>query len=166
MDNQDSEEQIDAIVGAALKAMAESGAGRARLGSFAASFRGEVIEILGRKAAKPAEPDLLELVTQAVKSAIADPAINKTLATSKEGKPAKVKASRFYVVVAGKATSVTLTAESVAKLSELARDAKTTKAFIQQLAESAPANANRSRWVQENLLSFSAPSQDNAAVRH
>ena len=69
----EAEDPLDAIVGAALKAMADSGAPRARLGAFAASFREEVAEILGRKPPPAPAPDLLQLVTHAVRQALAEP---------------------------------------------------------------------------------------------
>jgi hypothetical protein len=47
------EDQIDAIVGATLKAMVESGVGNARVGAFASSFRGEVAGILVSRRPSP-----------------------------------------------------------------------------------------------------------------
>lgn len=152
MDNPEGEDQIDAIVGAALKAMVESGVNRARLGAFAANFRVEVAEILGRSPAKPAEPDLLTIVKQAVREVVADPA-NAVAPRRARAKTAQ----RVYVTVNGKATSMTLSVESLASLDEISGARKKSKAIIQQLAESAPANvSNRSRWVQERLVAWAA----------
>ena len=163
MSSESGEDEIDAIVGAALKAFVESGVARARLGAFALSFREEVAGILGRKPAKPAEPDLLQLVTQAVRTAMADPTIVPRQAAAEKAEPAK----RIYVTVGGKPTSVTLSAESLRKLDDAAGGRKQAKAVIQELAESAPANAgNRSGWVQDRMLAFAGSMADGASARH
>lgn len=166
MSQDGGEDEIDAIVGAALKAMVESGAGRARLGAFAVSFRDEVAGILGRKPEKPVEPDLLQLVTQAVKQAMADPAIAASRGVAKasaRSEPAK----RIYVSVAGKPTSVTLSAESYRQLEGAAGGHKQAKAIVQQLAGTAPQDvSNRSGWVQERMLAFAAAEAPGASPRH
>ncbi len=163
MDNPQDEDKVDAIVGAALKAMADSGVSRARLGAFALNFREEVAEILGLKATKPEEPDLLSLVTQAVKQAMADPAL---VAALPRRRPAPAK-KRVWVLVNGKATSVTLSAESLSRLEETAGGRKKAKSIIQQLAESAPPDViNRSGWIQERLTAFSAAPTEGRQARH
>jgi hypothetical protein len=155
-----SEDQIDAIVGAALKAMVESGVGHARVGAFASSFRDEVAGILGAKQAKPAEPDLLQMVTQAVRLAMADSAPGASARKSQT-------AERIHVYVGGKRTSVTLLAEGLRKLDEAAGGRKAAKAIIQELAASAPADAdNRSAWIQERMLAFAGTKTDGRSARH
>jgi hypothetical protein len=166
MSKDGGEDEIDAIVGAALKAMVESGAGRARLGAFAASFRDEVAGILGRTPEKPAEPDLLQLVTLAVRQALTDPALS---ATGGAAKPAarSEPAKRIYVSVAGKPTSVTLSADAYRQLEGAAGSRKQAKAIIQQLAGTAPQDApNRSGWVQERMLAFAGATAADASPRH
>jgi hypothetical protein len=157
------EDQIDAIVGAALKAMVESGVGNARVGAFSSSFRDEVASILGVKQAKPAEPDILQLVTQAVRQAMTDPSISPRAVAPKKVEAAK----RVYVSVGGKPTSVTLSAESLRKLYEATGGRKEAKAIIQELAASAPADAgNRSGWIQERMLAFAGVKADGESARH
>jgi hypothetical protein len=157
-----SEDQIDAIVGAALKAMVESGVGHARVGAFASSFRDEVAGILRVKQAKPAEPDLLQMVTQAVRLAMADSSTAPGASARKSE-----TAERIHVYVGGKRTSVTLLAEGLRKLDEATGSRKEAKAIIQELAASAPADAgNRSAWIQERMLAFAGAKGDGASPRH
>lgn len=151
----ETEDPLDAIVGAALKAMADSGAPRARLGAFAASFRGEVAEILGRKPEPAPAPDLLQLVTQAVRQALAEPGI----AAAARPQPAK----RIYVTVDGRATSVTLPVDALRQLDDVAGGRKQARAIIQQLADSAPDDVpNRSGWIQERMLAVAAATGTDA----
>lgn len=160
MGPESSEDELDAIVGAALKAMVQSGAARAHLGAFAASFREEVAEILGRKPAKPEAPDLLELVTQAVRQAIADPGL---LAGASRKAPG---ARRVYVSVNGRPTSVTIAREALETLERSVGDRRKTKAIIQQLAQNAPADVpNRSAWVQDRVRALVA-AEAGGTARH
>lgn len=160
MENDPKEDELDAIVGAALKAMVESGAGRARLGAFAASFRDEVAQILGRKEAKPEEPDLLALVTQAVRQAIADPSM------AAGARPKPLGAKRIYVLVNGRPTSVTIDRETLDGLERSVGGRKKSKAIIQELVETAPPDvSNRSGWVRDRLISFMSARGEGAA-RH
>jgi hypothetical protein len=150
MQKASGEDEIDAIVGAALKAMVESGAGRAHVGSFAASFREEVSEILGRKPKAPEAPDLLALVTQAVKTAMADPSINPVVrSTRKRG------AVKMYVTVQGRRTSVSMPADLVTGLDEVTGGRRQTATLVEQLAQSAPHDVpNRSRWIHERARAY------------
>lgn len=160
METESSEDELDAIVGAALKAMVQSGAARAPLGAFAASFREEVAQILGRKPAKPEAPDLLALVTQAVRQAISDPALVGGISPKPQG------ARRVYVSVNGRPTSVTLARATLEALERSVGDRKKTKAIIQQLAQNAPADVpNRSAWVHERVLALVGP-ESGSAARH
>lgn len=152
----EAEDPLDAIVGAALKAMADSGAPRARLGAFAASFREEVAEILGRKPPPAPAPDLLQLVTHAVRQALAEPGFAPA---ATRAQPAK----RIYVTVAGRATSVTLPMEALRQLDDVAGGRKQARAIIQQLADSAPGDVpNRSGWIQERMLAVAAATGSDA----
>ena len=156
----EAEDPLDAIVGAALKAMADSGAPRARLGAFAASFREEVAEILGRKPPPAPAPDLLQLVTHAVRQVLAEPGLATATATAAaRAQPAK----RIYVTVAGRATSVTLPVDALRQLDEVAGGRKQARAIIQQLADSAPDDVpNRSGWIQERMLAVAAATGSDA----
>lgn len=145
MEKVSGEDEIDAIVGAALKAMVESGAARARIGAFAVSFRDEVSDILGRKPKEPEAPDLLALVTSAVKSALQDPAINPAVRSAR--KPSAIK---LYVTVQGRRTSVSMPANLVTGLDAVTGGRKKTSALVEQLAQAAPQDVpNRSRWIHE-----------------
>lgn len=154
----EAEDPLDAIVGAALKAMSDSGAPRARLGAFAASFREEVAEILGRKPPPAPAPDLLQLVTHAVRQVLAEPGLATATAAAR-AQPAK----RIYVTVAGRATSVTLPMEALRQLDDVAGGRKQARAIIQQLADSAPGDVpNRSGWIQERMLAVAAATGSDA----
>lgn len=164
MSTDGAEDQLDAIVGTALKAMVASGADSVTLGAFAASFRDEVAGILGLKPAKPPEPDLLQLVTHAVRQALVDQGI-ASASVQTQIAPRAEPAKRVYVTVAGKPTSVTLSAESLRKLEAFAGGRKQAKAIVQQLAGSAPVDAgNRSAWIQERMLSVATAGSE--AARH
>ena len=154
----EAEDPLDAIVGAALKAMSDSGAPRARLGAFAASFREEVAEILGRKPPPAPATDLLQLVTHAVRQVLAEPGLATATAAAR-AQPAK----RIYVTVAGRATSVTLPVDALRQLDEVAGGRKQARAIIQQLADSAPDDVpNRSGWIQERMLAVAAAAGSDA----
>jgi len=150
MEKVPGEDEVDAIVGAALKALVESGAARARIGAFAASFRDEVSSILGRKPIEPEAPDLLALVTQAVKTAIADPSINPAVRSTR--KPGAVK---MYVTVQGRRTSVSMPADLVTGLDAVTGGRRQTATLVEQLAQSAPHDVpNRSRWIHERARAY------------
>lgn len=144
MTQKKDEETIDAIVGAALEGLLQRGVSGAHLGSFAASFRDSVSGILGHKKQEQEAPDLLELVTQAVKIAIADPSI----AQVRERK--KPRAQKINVEVRGQRTSITVPLELMAKLDDVTGTRKETHALLRQLAEKVPADVeNRSAWVNQ-----------------
>lgn len=160
VDESDSR-KLDAIVGAAIKALAESGAADEFVGSFAASHRGKVARILGLAAPEPEQaPDLVAIVTKAVEDAMA-----KLAVPAKEGSRAP-RARRVYVTVAGRKTSVTLAEASIDKLVASAGDRRKAMGVIQQLAARAPADVpNRSKWVEQHMLLVGANSPQ-ATSRH
>ncbi len=141
--------KLNAIVGAALKALAENGADDETLGAFAANHRSKVAEILGCSSAQPQAPDLLSLVTQAVTQAMAN--IPELKGVSKKEKRAK----RISVLIANQRTSVTISPTTVARLIEAKGNKKQAREFIEELANKAPQDSdNRSKWVEARLLSF------------
>ena len=155
--------KLNAIVGAALKALAESGADDETIGAFAANHRSKVAKILGCVNDDPPAPDLLSLVTQAVAQAMAN--------GSGLGAPLKTasRAKRINVVVANQRTSVTISPETVTKLIEAKGNKKQAYEFIEHLANKSPDKVgNRSKWVEERLLSFLTydPKKDSSAQRH
>lgn len=62
--------KLNAIVGAALRGFVESGADNEFIGAFAASYREDVSKILGTSGEALGPPDLLDIVTQAVRAAV------------------------------------------------------------------------------------------------
>ena len=161
MMNDDELRKLNAIVGSAIKALAESGADDALVGSFAASHRAKVAQILGHSEKSTEAPDLLSLVTQAVGAALANAGV-----LAKQGRPRSTR--RVYVNVAGRRTSLTLRAESMDKLAESTGGSKQASAAIQSLASSAPVDvANRSRWVEERLPGLIASAAgEHSSARH
>jgi len=143
-----SEEELNAIVGAALKGLVGSGASSAAIGAFAAEFREEVAAILGHQAQKPQAPDLLALVTQAVQLALEG--------SGAAPRRSRAHAKRIYVECNGHATSVSLPQDLLDKLDGVTGSRKQTVQTIKDIARAAPEDvANRSRWVRERALSLS-----------
>lgn len=153
--NDDETAKLNAIVGSAIKALVESGADDAYVGSFAASHRAKVARILGQSETVDEPPDLLAMVTKAVQAALAGlPGSQAGLSLPLVGHRKKV-AKRVYVTVAGRSTSLTLREESVARLTEILGDKRKAKAVIQDLASSAPQDTpNRSRWVEDRIFAY------------
>lgn len=149
--------KLNAIVGSALKALAEGGADDEFIGAFAASHRAKVAKILGHPEAALQPPDLQMIVAQAVTQALADAGMGKGKASSKQA------ARRINVVVAGQRTSVTLARNTVAQLVE-AKGGKQANEFIQELVNNAPVGVpNRSGWVEERLRAFLSFGQTGSA---
>lgn len=154
--------QLNAIVGAAIKALADSGVDDELIGSFAANHRAKVARLLGQPEEALQPPDLQLIIRQEIASALADAGVGKGTVSS------KAAAKRINVIVAGHRTSVTLGRNTVAQLVET-KGEKLANEFIQEIANSAPADVdNRSGWVEERLKSFLAFGQDNptAMPRH
>ena len=155
--------KLNAIVGAAIKAMAETGADDEVVGAFAASHRIKVAHILGQNETVPAAPDLVEIVTQAVANALNQ---NGLVSTPSRSLPT---VRRFNVEVSGKRTSLTLSATAIAKLEQATGTRKAAKAVIQGFADSAPTDVpNRSGWVEERLAAYMLQLDRNPSteVRH
>lgn len=158
------DDKLDALVGAALKGLVEAGASAAAVGAFAASYRTEAAQILGL-IERPSVPDLQVLVTEAVSQALAEAGVIK----NKQAR--RPRAERFYVMVAGKHTSVTISAHTTAKLIEAKGSKAQAKHHVEQLANSAPAStSNRSKWIEERILAgltFAQSANEAAGVpRH
>ncbi len=175
MQGTDSEDPLDEIVGQALVAMVENGVAAARVASFAESFRRKVAQALGRSPAKPAAPDLAQVVTVALQNAIASGHLQAGTAAQfvagrsppSAGSPASVGSSaetlttsrpRFetvYVSVRGRRTSITLPPDLLEQARDLCPSRKQLRNTLQQLAEAAPsdgASRRRSQWVAARLL--------------
>lgn len=151
--------KLNAIVGAAIKALVESGAGDEFVGAFAASHRTKVASILGAVEMTHDSQDLLGIVTQAVGLALVQAGV---------GKRKEPVNKRVYVEIAGRRTSLTLSHAVLAKLAQAKGSKQKVAQVIQDLANTAPVNVeNRSGWVEDRLLSFlSMTDEDSATARH
>jgi 3-oxoacyl-(acyl-carrier-protein) synthase len=139
--------KINAIVGAAIKAVVESGADDEFVGAFAATHRAKVARILEHpEEALQGPTDLLALVTQAVAQALGEAGI---------GSNRRAPAKRINVVIAGRRTSVTLSREILDRLIEAKGSQSQANNFVQELASNLPADVpNRSRWIEERVRAF------------
>ena len=152
-DNPDLD-KLDALVGAALKGLVDSGASAAAIGAFAATYRVQAAQVLGIIESPPESPDLTELVSSAVTKALLD----LNLVSQKPKKSQKV-----FVTIAGSRTSVTVSPKTMERLVE-ERGSKGASQFIRQLADNAPSNIkNRSKWFEERIVaSFSFSASEGA----
>jgi hypothetical protein len=146
--NSDSvQQQIDSIVGEAIKGLVESGADAAFVGAFAARHRAAVSKILGAtEAGDSAPPDLLELVAKGARLALEQAGLVKN--KSRDGSTAR----RISVMVAGKRTTVSVATPLMQQLVEARGDEARAIQLVQDIAKNAPADAkNRSAWLSERL---------------
>ena len=149
MSDDPQSKQLNAIVGAALRGLVDSGASDEFVGSFAATHRVKIAELLGATAHAAQSPDLLDLVTQAVGEALAESGVGF--------KRRSMPATRIYVTVAGKRTSLTVSSELLQRLVQAKGGTTAARSAIQELATTAPPGSeNRSGWVSERLLALLA----------
>ncbi len=155
----DEERKLNAIVGAAIKALAESGADDELVGSFANLHRTKVAQILGQPSRQPDPPDIVDVVAKAVET---------TMARFGIVEKKKQRASRrVNVVVDGRRTSLTLRAESLERLAETMGGSRQVAATVQSLAQQVPREVkNRSAWVEERLASLVSHGQPIQASKH
>lgn len=140
--------KLNAIVGASIKALSDSGADDEFIGAFALSHRQKVSKLLGHPEEALQPPDLQAMITQAVEQALEAAGLRK--------RSSRRKTERVHVLIGGRRTSVTLGQTTIASLVQIKGD-KQAKALIQELASSAPADTdNRSRWVDERVRAFLA----------
>lgn len=167
--------QLDALMGAALQRLASSGliagAPAAALGEFMDSYRQDVSAILGLTVKPPEAPELLGLVKDAVKLALAElPALGEASAPRKPRKLKEHTARRINVEVNGIRTSLSLNSALVERVVQVQGGEASMRAFIQELAQSIPPSVpNRSGWMSERLeaaLSFAHEERDTAHARH
>lgn len=140
--------QIDAIVGAALKALVESGADDEFIGAFAENHRTKIAHILGITEAQNALPDLESIIAAAVTNALATAGLDNQ-------RKSRAKTKRVNVSIAGKRTSVTVNTQILSKLIE-SKGAKQAIKIIEELSNSAPQQPGRSKWVMQRLESILA----------
>lgn len=156
--------ELDSIVGAALKALVESGADRQHIGAFAASFRTEVAQILGRQPQAPAEPDLLGLVRQALTDVLQAGVTLPPAAAAPQQRATKP----VYVRVNGQRTAVSIGTTLLADLARREGGLDQARARVREVAmQSPPETMNRSAWVTEALKNLLASSSEPpTASRH
>jgi hypothetical protein len=136
--------KLNAIVGAAIKGLVESGADDEAIGSFAEAHRRKVASILGGGSIESSAPDLLELVTRSVRQVLREEG-----AVPRRTKRARTQ--RVYVQVAGKQTSLTIAAHVMEQLS--GAHGMHARTVIQEIVDQAPEQiSNRSAWVQERIV--------------
>lgn len=152
--------KLNAIIGSAIKALAESGADDEFIGAFALSHRQKVSKILGQPEEALQPPDLQAMITRAVEQAMDSTGLRK--------RAGKRKTERVHVLIGGRRTSVTITQAMVSGLVQAKGDRRSAKALIQELANSAPVDTdNRSRWVEDRVRAFlSFPSEPLSAAQH
>jgi len=153
--------QLNAIVGAAIRALVESGADDESIGSFAATHRTKVSAILGQPELSLQQPDLADLVQKAVLAAI----------EQKSGIGRRQTTERFNVIIAGRRTSLSINKEVVSKLTLAKGSRGAASKTIRRIAVDTPSNEeNKSAWVEERILTFLDFSkeavQDDGASRH
>lgn len=137
--------KLNALVGAALKGLVDSGASFEAIGAFAASYRTQASQLLGISDAPPEAPDLEAIVTNTVTKALRD--LNLV-------KDPEARKGRVYLKIGGVRTSVTISEKSMARL-EKERGEKEANKFIEQLAGNAPKDIkNRSKWVESRLAAL------------
>ncbi|MCZ8256948.1 MAG: hypothetical protein O9327_14945 [Polaromonas sp.] len=155
----DLNRKLNAIVGAALRAMASTGVPDDHLGSFAAEHREKVAEILGVKPQSSEAPDLVAVVEEAVERVLKK---HQPAAGSQSATP---KFVRKTVLVNGQRTSITLKGETYNQLlkRESGKPRKAAK-VLHQLAMSAPPDVgNRSGWVEARLQGLLQAQEVDAA---
>lgn len=141
----DTNGKIDAIVGAAVRALANGQSDDKTLGAFAASFRRKVAATLLEGAAEPEPPDLLAVIRQAVSDAIRE---ERGGILSER----RLRKARVTVQVKGVRTSVTISADLADKYTQVFKGNKqAARNSLNSLAESCPAGVIRSQWMEERM---------------
>ena len=165
MDDEIKDRQLNALVGAAVRGLVESGANDEDVGAFAASYRLKAAKLLGHPQEALNPPDLPEIIKMAVSQALAA-----------AGQPAPKKSRKqnehFTVMIRGQKTSVTIHKDVIAQLSEAKGDNKTeVKRFVREVAKDVPETVeNKSEWIEDRiatLLRFEAEAAGNgSSARH
>lgn len=139
------ERQLNAIVGAAIRGLAESGASNESIGAFSSTYRGEVEKILGIEARAALDPpDLMVIIQTAVAHALAD--------AQKPIRPSRAQNDRFTVYIGGARTSVTIQKALVEQIHSVKGSRKAVTQFVREVALTAPAECeNRSAWIEERI---------------
>jgi hypothetical protein len=160
------ERQLNAIIGAAIRGLIESGADDESVGAFAESHRIKVSQYLGAPEAALKTPELTEIVAQSVATAL------EHLGYKARGAKG-VQTKRFNIDVAGRRTSVSIRKEVATRAIQELGGLLEARKLMQDFAHQAPADVvNRSAWIEqrlEGLLSYPRVEDDleqNPASRH
>lgn len=149
--------KLNAIVGAAIKALAVSGADAEFVAEFAVSHRAEVAAILGPVESTPPKvlsvesPDLLAIVKQAVSEVVGG------LDLRGKVRPARVTACRVNVTINGKRTCITISRSIESQLVQATGGWEQAKPVIQEIADTVPSSVNnKSAWIADRLKAYLA----------
>lgn len=153
------DEQLDAIVGEAIKALVEAGASAQFIGSFSIVARQRFGQHLGAPAEQP--PDLKAVISEAVTQAV-----QKALGASQPD-PGEERL-RMQVVCAGKRTSVTLRKNKVEQLIGAVGSRESSMRVIRELAGAASDPVeNRSLWLEGQIDAWlQLQAQPQSGPRH
>ena len=139
--------KLNAIVGAAIKALAASGADDEFVGDFAAAHRLHVANVLGHEQAQPV-PDLVSIVTQAVGQALAQAGV-----VSAKRVDRAAPARRIHIMLGGRRTSVSISPVHLDALVRQKGGLSKARTVIEELGNAAPTSVdNRSGWIEERLV--------------
>lgn len=140
--------QINAIVGAALRALIETGADDEAVGAFAITHRNSVARILGQPEETLATPDLQSVVYQALRLAMEEAGFKPRRSKGKT-------TQRLNVEIFGRRTSLSISDELLVRLIEAKGNKKTANKFVQEIARNVPnGTENRSAWVEQRIKAF------------
>jgi uncharacterized Ntn-hydrolase superfamily protein len=155
MSNQNpNNRQINAIIGAAIRAFVETGADDESIGAFATDYRAKVARYLGEPETSLKTPDLAEVVTQAVAAALAQ------AGEAKKRQTPGVQTRRFNIEFAGRRTSLSIRNDVASRLAQEKGSLPEARKFIQEVAKAAPKGIeNRSAWVEERIEAYLAYSR-------
>lgn len=148
------QEQLEALVGAALKILVEGDASSSLVGAFALRYPKEVAQALGLASSTPEVVDLYQVVKEAVQEALQSHGKSTSTTSDRSASdPGPRGARRVVVRLRGKRTTLSISSKAFAAATQLAGGTRVVFAAIKTLAHAAPATENRSRWVSQRLLS-------------
>lgn len=143
-------DKLDAIVGAAIQALANAGADARMIGSFAAQHRQKVAELLNIPSTPTPVVDMKELVDLAVTTVTN--ALQERGVLRANSSP---RLERLNVIVGKTRTTVSVEKPTLDKLIEMMGSKKAAKQYIEQVANNAPKGTpNRTDWVTEQLTTY------------
>lgn len=159
----DVDSTLDALVGAALRGLVESGASANAIGAFAVSYRAEVAGILGLSDRKPEPPNIDDVVVSAMQRVLDENGV--ILKQKRRRKAPEARSVRFTVMVSGRKTSIAIPAQVAQRLIQQKGGRQEATKYVESFASLAPPNVkSRSRWVVERILT--EEQQPPGVLRH